>query len=217
MEDKGSTAANLLKGQEKSMKIEKGVISSSQLFFMVTALIQSSAVLGSFSSGITKQDSWLAVIVAAVVSSPALLIYLSLMRRFPGKNLMEILELIYGTFLGKAVSLLYILGFFEISFANLRFMGDLLLTYIMPESPLVVIAIIFTVLAGWIIRRGLEVLARFATVAVAIVTVMIVVTFILLIPQMNVTNFLPVLDIPPKDFIQGVHARVYGRRNYFAC
>jgi spore germination protein KB len=187
------------------MKIEKGVISSSQLFFMVTALIQSSAVIGAFSAGISKQDSWLAVIVAAVVSLPALLIYLSLMRRFPGKNLMEILELIYGTFLGKTVSLLYILIFFEISYANLRFMGDLLLTYMMPETPLVVIAIIFTALAGWITRKGLEVLARFASVAVAIVTVMIIATFILLIPQMDVTNFLPILDIPPKDFIQGVH------------
>lgn len=172
---------------------------------MVTALIQSSAVIGAFSASISKQDSWLAVIVAAVISLPALLIYLSLMRRFPGKNLMEILELIYGTFLGKAVSLLYILFFFQISFENLRVMGDLMLTYIIPETPLVVIAIIFIVLAGWITRKGLEVLARFAFVAVAIVSAMIVATFILLIPQMDATNFLPILDIPPKDFIQGVH------------
>lgn len=187
------------------MKIEKGVISSSQLMFLVIGLIQGSNLILTFVYRIAKHDIWLAVLAALVISLPFVLVDIALAEKFSGKNLIQINDLIYGPYLGKPISTLYILFFLLLTVLNTRIVGAFYTTYIMPETPLVVIIIMFTFVCGLAVRKGLEVIARCSFILIVITALIISTLTILLLKDMKFTNFLPIFEIPMKDFIQGTH------------
>lgn len=95
--------------------------------------------------------------------------------------------------------------FYSLSWGPLRATGDFLLTYIIPQTPLVVVLIMFTFVSAWAVRAGLEVIARISIIFVALTNVILISTVLLLLKDMKFTNFLPIFSIPLKDFIQGTH------------
>lgn len=187
------------------MKLEKGMISSSQLMFLIISFIQGAHLTIGFISGMTKHDIWLVVLGALLISLPFILIYAILSQRFPGKNLIQMNDMIYGPYLGKFISALYVLFFLTIAAENMIFVGYFLTTYIMPETPIWIILIMFAFICAWAVRNGIEVIARCSFLFIIITAVSILVVTLLLVKDMKFTNFLPVFEIPLKDFIQGVH------------
>jgi spore germination protein KB len=63
----------------------------------------------------------------------------------------------------------------------------------------------FVFLSGWMLRYGLEVVARCNIVFVVIIMAMAVFTVVLLLKDMKLTNFLPVFEVPLKDFMKAAH------------
>lgn len=187
------------------MKIEKGVISSSQLIFMVIAFIQAANLLLVFPSGVVSHDGWLAILAALVISMPFVLSYAALAREFPGKNLIQINDITYGIYLGKLISMSYILIFLALVSQNLRFFSDFIITYIFPETPIWAILTMLTFVVAWVVRAGIEVIARCSFIIIVISSIIIISTSLFLLPDMQLSNFLPVLDLSLKDFIQGTH------------
>lgn len=187
------------------MKIEKGIISSSQLIFMVIGFIQASNLLLVFSSRIVSHDGWVAILVALGISIPVVLSYAALAQEFPGKNLIQISDIVYGVYLGKLIAMSYIFIFLSLVSLNLRFFSDFLISYIMPETPLWAILVMLTFISAWAVRAGIEVIARCSFIVIVTALLIIVATTLFLVLDMDILNFLPVLDLPLKDFIQGVH------------
>lgn len=187
------------------MKIEKGEISSSQLTFLMIGFMQGAHLLITFTAGITKHDTWLAVLAALTISLPFVLIYVALAQKFPGKNLVQINDIIYGPYLGKLVSTLYICYFLLLASLNLRTVFTFFGTFIMPETPMVVFLIMFIFICAWAVRNGIETIARCSLILIVIAGALILIAFILLLNQMEITNFLPVFEVPPQKFIQGTH------------
>jgi len=187
------------------VKIEKGIIASSQLTFMIIGFIQASNLLLSFSSGIVSHDAWLAILIAMVLSIPFVLSYAALGREFPGKNLIQISDIIYGVYLGKIISVSYVFIFFALVCQNLRYFSDFLITFIFPETPIWAILIMLTFISAWAVRAGIEVIARCSFIIIAIASTIILATSLLLLPDMRFRNFLPILDVPLQDLIHGTH------------
>lgn len=187
------------------MKIEKGEISSSQLMFTVTGFLQGAHLLTNFASGITRHDTWLAVLAAVAVSIPFILVYIALARKFPGKNLIQFNDIIYGPFLGKVISMLYIWYFIVLAALNLRTMGNFIRANLMQETPAAAVLILFVFVCAWAVRNGIEVIARCSFIFVMITGVLVLIVTILLLKDVKVTNFLPVLEIPFGKFVQGTH------------
>ncbi len=187
------------------MRLEKGEISSSQLMFLVAGFIQGTNLAGAFVVDIAKQDIWLVILSGLAISILFALVCISLALKFPDKNLMEINDIIYGPYLGKLISVLYIWFFLSLIFLNLRFISDFLLIYIMPETPIEAIMIMFIFVCAWAVRSGIEVIARSSVIFVVIITAIVFTTFVLLLKDMDITNFLPVFELTPKAFIQGTH------------
>lgn len=190
------------------MKIEKGVISSSQLTFMIIGFLQANNLLLVFSSRIVGHDSWLAILVALVISIPIVLSYATLAKEFSGKTLVQISDIIYGVYLGKVISISYILIFLLIFSIDLRIFSDFLKTYIMPETPIWALLTLLTFLSAWAVRGGIEVIARCSFIIIVIASIIIFSTFMFLLGDMEFSNFLPIFDLPLIDFIQGIHINV---------
>lgn len=190
------------------MKIEKGIISGSQLTFLIIGLLQASTLTAAFISGITKQNTWLVLLVGFTITLFLLLVYTSLSEKFPDENLIEINSVIYGRYLGKVISILYILYFWYIVAANFRFTADFFSTYLFPETDISVFIVILAIICIYTIRKGIEVISRASFVlGILTITIAILITAFT-IKNMNLSNFLPLFQINFKELIQGTNLMI---------
>lgn len=187
------------------MKIEKGIISSSQLMLTVLCFIQGANLAIAFIYNISKRDTWICIITGYIISFIIILFYIALAQKFSDKNLLEIFDCIYGPYLGKVFSAAYILFFFFIMVQNLYFFGNFWLNYLMPETPMVPILIMFVFVCAWAVRNGIEVIARCSFLFVIITAALVVAVTVLLIKDMKFANLLPVFETPFMDLLQGTH------------
>jgi len=184
------------------MKIENGEISNSQLLTLVFSFLQASLLTVNFIFSLTKQGTWIAVLAGFAASIPFLWVFTAIARSFPGKNLIEINDLVYGPFLGKLFSVLYLWFFFQLVIHYIYFFNSFWVTYIMPETPRAAFILMFTLVCAFAVWKGLEVIARCSflfSIAVVLTTVFIIV---LLIGNMKISNLLPIISFSAGEFLQ---------------
>ena len=186
------------------MNIEKGRISGIEYVSLITTFIQGSILWISFTVNLTKHDTWLAILAGYAVSIPFSFAYAVLGKRFAGQNLVQISEVVLGSYLGKVIALMYS-SFFALLLAfNLKGVGNYLVIF-MPQTPMAFFIIIFVAVCAYGIFSGIEVLARAGNFFMVIGFVVILGTFFLLLEDMRLANFLPLFEIPLKDFVHGTH------------
>lgn len=187
------------------MSVEKGKISNLQLMFLIIAFVQGSGLLLTFIDSITEHDAWIVIISAFLPSLVFIMAYIALAQMFPGSNLIEINDIIYGSYLGKFLSILYF-GFFLILLSlNLRILADFYVDFIMPEMPMIFFLIIFTLVCAYAVQNGIETIARMGFVMVVLSFLIVIFTVILLLKDIKLANFLPVFEIPLNRYFQGIH------------
>lgn len=180
-------------------------ISNLQLMFLITSYILGSVFYVSFIDSIAHHDTWLSIISAYLLSLPIILSFAAISKSYPNKNLIEILDSVYGSYIGKIISFLYCLFFFWQLMLNLKELGIFYTSYIMPETPMPVFIILFVLVSGYAVKKGIEVIARISYIIVFYGVFITVLTFLLLLKDMDFSNFLPVFDIPMKMYIQSTH------------
>lgn len=190
------------------MQIDRGKISSLQFMFLTAGFIQGSVNFIAFADSLTHHDSWLAILSAYFISIPFVLSYVFLSKRFPGKSLVQINAIIYGPYLGPLISILYIAFFLLLLSFNLIEIANYYNTFIMTETPVPVFVIIFVLACAYAVRHGIEVMARVSFTLLLYGVFVVTTTFALLLKDMDFSNFLPILEIPLKTFIQGTHIMV---------
>ncbi|MPM08343.1 hypothetical protein SDC9_54655 [bioreactor metagenome] len=184
------------------MKLENGKISNSQLTVLIFSFLQGAAITVSFIFPLTKQGSWLAFLAGFVVSILIFFIYTVIAQRFPGQNLVQINDIVFGRYLGKLISFLYLWFFFQLIVHNTYLLNSFWITYIMPETPRAAFILMFTLVCAMAVWKGLEVIARCSFLfAVTAVFTTVVIT-VLLIGDMKPANLLPVIDFSAGEFFQ---------------
>ena len=187
------------------MSIEKGKISSQQLLFLIAGFVQGSVLLIDFTVGITEHQTWMVILGGLVITSPFIFSYVVLAKRFPGMNLVQINDIVYGRFLGKVVSIYYIFFFLMTLSFNIRDVGELYITFLMPDTSFIFLLAVFTAACAYAVAKGIEVLAKVSHLFVATGLFIIISTFILLVDQMDFSNFLPFFELPFIRIFQGIH------------
>jgi spore germination protein KB len=183
---------------------ESSKISKGELIYLIGAFIQGSVIFISFIGNLTKHDTWLAVLAGFIITFPIIAIYIELGKKFAGRNLIAILEITFGTFLGKVVSILYLCFFWLLLVFNLKGLGNFLLIF-MPETPMAFFIVIFVIVCAYTLTVGIEVLARLSFLFVVVALLIICSTFLFLLKDMNFSNFLPIFVVPWQDFLHGIH------------
>jgi spore germination protein KB len=187
------------------MSIEKGKISNQQLLFLIAGFVLGSALLIDFTVGLTEQQTWMVLLAGLVITAPVILSYVVLAKRFPGMNLVQINDMVYGRFLGKVISIYYIFFFSMTLSFNIRDVGELYITFLMQDTPFIFFLIVFTATCAYAVIKGIEVLARISHLFVVSGIFVIISTFTLLIDQMDFSNFLPIFELPLIKLFQGIH------------
>jgi len=187
------------------MNIEKGKISSSQILFLLAGFVQGSVLLIDFTVGITQQQTWMVILAGLVITAPFILSYVALAKRFNGMNLVQINDMVYGRFLGKVLSAYYIFFLSMTLSFNILDIGELYVNFLMPDTPFIFLLAVFATVCAYAASKGIEALARVSHLFVVTEIFIIVSTFILLIDQMDFSNFLPLFELPLIRIIQGIH------------
>ncbi|WP_027366145.1 GerAB/ArcD/ProY family transporter [Desulfotruncus alcoholivorax] len=150
-----------------------------------------------------KQDAWISLLTAILLSIPIAWITSRLSSLYPGKTLIEYLEDILGLWPGKILAFFYLLWFIHITSIMFREYSEFLTDVFMPETPLVVFPVVATLVIAYAVTKGLEVLARTLEVFFPWIILSILVLFLLLIPEMDINRLLPVFETNAVDIFKG--------------
>jgi spore germination protein KB len=159
---------------------------------IIMHILGSSFVLGATSK--TKQDTWITLILGGAMALPMIFVYCALIRKYPGKNLFEIIIVLFGKIIGKAVCILYVWYALHLSSMVLRTFTEFIHILNMPETPEIVIACFMVLLAVWAATSGVENIGRVAKFSFLILLSFIMVTLLISYKDMNFNNLKPVMS-----------------------
>ncbi|WP_138206197.1 GerAB/ArcD/ProY family transporter [Haloimpatiens lingqiaonensis] len=198
-------------------------ISNKQMQLFIFCYSIGAYLLFSMGSAV-KQDAWIALIVGIILVIPVVVMYGRLMNLYPGKNLFQILEEVFGKVFGKVFSLIFIGNTFFLGSYILNDFVDFIKLTALFNTPLFIPILIIGILSIWILMKGIEVLANWAQFFIRIILIFIFITSILLIPQMDITNLKPFFSHSIKEILkEGValltfpFSEVFLFLNFFDC
>lgn len=186
-------------------ELEQGRIAGKELMFLIFAFIMGTSLLIN-PGNLIGHDAWLTVLAGLGEGLFFVGLYLILAYRFKGKNLIEINNLVFGPFLGKCISLLYLGYFLLLGSLVLRNFGDFFVNTIYQETPLIVIVLGLAIVAAFAVYKGLEVIARLGMLLVVVSVIFSIFDTFLMLPIMDFTNVLPFFDVPLAQFFFISHA-----------
>ncbi|WIF95762.1 GerAB/ArcD/ProY family transporter [Caminicella sporogenes] len=148
------------------------------------------------------KDLWMSIVISIIFTIPMIFIYSKLLLMYPHKDFFDILEIIFGKYIGKIIGILYIWFSFHLSALVLRDFGEVF-NILLPETPMVIIFIPLLIVCVWGIKEGIEVLGRVAKFFMPLIIFFILFFVIVLIHKMNINNIRPVLMNGMKPVMKG--------------
>lgn len=139
-------------------------------------------------------DAYITILLGIFVGLPALLLFLYIANYEPDLAFPKKMEKLYGVKLGKVVT--WISAIFIFIFAN-NYMFNLInfiVSQFLPETPLMVVGIVFGALTIYTNTKGLETISRVSLILLVINLILFAIGFIGLIPSVDLSNLKPVLE-----------------------
>lgn len=161
-------------------------------FALLTFISRSVLTIAELPGRAAGRDVWLATILFFALGIPLISFYNSLARRFPHQNVFEYAVELLGPWLGRIVTLPLLWGFLHFSAFVLRVYGEMIVTAVLPQTPLVVImgGMIFVCAVG--VRSGLHALGRAAEILVPLFVVGILGVILFSLPDAHFNRLQPV-------------------------
>jgi spore germination protein KB len=160
--------------------MEKAKISASQLFILMVLFELGTTLLLPIAMD-AKQDSWLAILLGTVFSFVLFLIYHKLYSYYPDILPTEYMQRILGKAVGSVLAFLYIFYFIYNVARVLRDIGEMLLTFAYPDTPLFIANALLILVIIYTVRKGIEVIARSGEIFFIIMYILAITGFILIV------------------------------------
>ncbi len=179
-------------------------IANMQLFIM---LIAATVSYGHFiyvhlSYIAAGRDAWFSMIIGFLIGSGVFYFLFRLISMYPKLSLIGITRQIFGTKTGTVISMLYILFFTLVGGLTLREVVSFLrLMY--PHTPYQAFLLIELFLVVWVVRAGLEVVARTTQLLLPVLIVFGSTAAIATLPDKDPRQLLPILDRGIGSLAQG--------------
>lgn len=151
----------------------------------------------------TGHDSWISAVIGTIAGLCIAWVYATLCRKFPQKSVIGIAQTLLGTWMGKAIGILYTWYGFQLGAYVLRNFEDLTGTVLLPQTPSVLISLSMISLSAWAAYRGIEVICRCALILIIVVVLQSVIFIVLLIPDMKPSFLFPILESGWRSVFDG--------------
>ncbi len=194
--------------------IQEGKIGVREAVWLVTLAISAKVFFASPSMlvGLVGNTGWYMTLISALTALIGFMFIYLLLKRFPGKDIMEIFDITLGRFLGFTFS--GILAFYLLFKAVTRVaeFNEVIKVYVFPLSPNWLIIGIYVVCVFTLCTLGLESIARFAKLLVYFMLAGFLAVLILNSQNYNPNYLYPILGYGlDKTLLHGVvRSSVYG-------
>lgn len=184
---------------------EDWALTPSQTFFLTFAWISGPLVvsLPTILAKLSGQDGWLAALVALPAGVVPLLLWYALEGRLPGKTFTEQSLTVLGPTAGMLLGLLPLVLFASTLPVIVRNFADLVAGTALPRTPLPFVMGLVLLPTVYVVRSGLEVLARLGEILVPTGLIALFVILFASVKDTNLVNLLPVLARGPRPVLQG--------------
>lgn len=180
-------------------------ISSKQMLYAVAAFILASSLLTRKLYDYTKNESWIAVIIACAISAALISIYGRLAKNHPGACLVEINEQVFGKIFGKIISALYAFYFLTLTALNTNILGNFVSFAVLPDTPVNVVYVVFVAITAYAVYKGAVALTRYAAVITMAYIALLLFNSLLGLNKTELNYLLPVLTLPVKNYLLSAH------------
>lgn len=168
------------------------------LFSMGTSILIVPSVLAAEA----KQDAWIAAIFGTGIGLLVIWLFCVIAQWFPHLTFIQVNEKILGTWVGKAVSLLFVFMSLIYTSSLLFYSGTFLNTHLMPNTPLAALNILMAIIIVMGVRLGLETIARSAEVLILFFFVLFLILVLFISPEVKFENVQPVFETGTRTIIQ---------------
>ncbi|PAL14835.1 GerAB/ArcD/ProY family transporter [Peribacillus simplex] len=108
----------------------------------------------------TETASWIAILVSALCFLLSFLVFLSVMKKYPDKGLIDVFAIIFGKYLGFMVGFIFFLFFLIGTAVDTRSYVNIFSTLYFPKTPLLVLYFLLFIVCVFLAKRGLEGITR---------------------------------------------------------
>lgn len=142
-----------------------------------------------------KEDAWIALLISFGIGIIITLFFIFLTTQLPGKNLYEMFEYCFNRPTAIVVSFLYTIYFLYETSRILRDFGELISSIALPNTPIEISILTLTLLIGYILYLGLEVVARTSEIFTpyAIIFIILLIVFLYVSDNLDFSNIKPIL------------------------
>ncbi|RED56609.1 GerAB/ArcD/ProY family transporter [Cohnella lupini] len=170
-------------------------ITTWQLFWIFTTLEISMSIWLTISPTIeiAQQDAWISFAVAGFIGLVVTYIFVRVSQRHSSHTLVEFAQKLFGKWIGKIISLMYIVVWYSVCADILRIFSLFIKQILFHDTPVWIISGLMMAAMVYINFAGsVEAIARFSEIAGPMLLIGIVITFALNIPNLHPSLLLPV-------------------------
>lgn len=177
--------------------MEQERISGMQLVFLMFWAIMGTAILTlPVLIGIhAPRDAWTAAVIFTIGGLLLCLIIGYIGKLFPEKNLVMVVQDLFGIFIGKLFIIIFLIWLFYTTTLVFWQVTSFASLSLLPNTPFYVIMILLAVAPAYAVYSGLESIARCGEfIVILVASSLFIILFLLTIPDFQMTNLLPLFD-----------------------
>lgn len=179
-------------------------INSYQFLVLVTLFTigTSIKILPSGLAAEAKQDAWIAATLGTGIGLLVIWLFCTIAQWFPHLTFIQINEKLFGKWVGKIVSLLFVSMSFLYTSILLYYSGTFININAMPNTPMVVLNILMAMIIVMGVRLGLETIARSAEILIVVFFVLFLILVVFISPEIKFENIQPVFEVGTKAIVR---------------
>ncbi|MET3656421.1 GerAB/ArcD/ProY family transporter [Sporosarcina psychrophila] len=169
------------------------------IFFTIgTSILEVPSVLAAK----TNQDAWITAIIGTGIGLLVVWLFTAIALWFPHLTYVQMNEKVFGKWIGKAVSVLFVMMSLLYASTLLFQSGNFFNTHIMPNTPISALNILMAGVMVMGVYLGLETIARSAEIFGAFFIIIFIIFTVLIAPDIHVDHLKPVFEAEPKTMIK---------------
>lgn len=168
------------------------ILSSKQAISILVMFTLGTSVISGVAKP-AKEDAWISILLAALISVPFYLVYAQLMITFKNKNLFEICEVVFGKLLGNIMTAIFIFNGFYLSAILIRRISDFMGITGLDGTPPLYIMLLIILVCIYMLKKDVSIFGKWCQFYMVIVMVVILFEFTSLFSIRNIDYLFPVL------------------------
>ncbi|GFN32710.1 GerAB/ArcD/ProY family transporter [Paenibacillus xylaniclasticus] len=188
--------------------MDKGKISAAQLTCMLFLSILATSMLTSpsIAYSIAKNDMWLTPLIGCLGGFLVVALALALHRRYPGSTLVQYSDLILSKWLGKLVSLVFLLICLLMNAYQLRQFSEIMKLSFMINTPSMVFVVSMILVSALAVNLGIELIGRVSLLFTPIIIFLVIGLILPLVREMEPDQLLPFMADGAGPILRGALA-----------